>query len=96
LLANTLLKDHWGRARPTQIEAFGGLQRFTPAPLPAAECERNCAFVSGHAALGFSLVAFGFAPETEVSRRLSASVRSSGSAVSSKAGIFCRTSSMPG
>jgi lipid A 4'-phosphatase len=60
LLANTLLKDHWGRARPTQIEAFGGLQRFTPAPLPAAECERNCAFVSGHAALGFSLVAFGF------------------------------------
>jgi len=60
LLANALLKDHWGRARPTQIEAFGGLQRFTPAPLPAAECERNCAFVSGHAALGFSLVAFGF------------------------------------
>jgi lipid A 4'-phosphatase len=60
LLANTLLKDHWGRARPTQIEAFGGLHRFTPAPLPAAECERNCAFVSGHAALGFSLVAFGF------------------------------------
>ena len=60
LLANTLLKDHWGRARPTQIEAFGGLQRFTPAPLPAAECERNCAFVSGHAALGFALIAFGF------------------------------------
>jgi len=60
LLANTLLKDHWGRARPTQIEAFGGLHSFTPAPLPAAECERNCAFVSGHAALGFSLVAFGF------------------------------------
>jgi lipid A 4'-phosphatase len=60
LLANTLLKDHWGRARPVQIEAFGGAHRFTPAPLPAAECERNCAFVSGHAALGFSLVAFAF------------------------------------
>jgi lipid A 4'-phosphatase len=59
LLANSLLKDHWGRARPTQIEAFGGAHRFTPAPLRAAECERNCAFVSGHAALGFSLVAFG-------------------------------------
>ena len=58
LLANTLLKDNWGRARPVQIEAFGGTHRFTPAPLPAAECERNCAFVSGHAALGFSLVAF--------------------------------------
>lgn len=60
LLANTLLKEHWGRARPVQIEAFGGSHRFTPAPLPAAECDRNCAFVSGHAALGFSLVAFAF------------------------------------
>jgi len=60
LLANTLLKDHWGRARPTQIEAFGGTHQFTAAPLPAAECLSNCAFVSGHAALGFSLVAFAF------------------------------------
>ena len=57
LLANTVLKDHWGRARPAQIEAFGGTHHFTPAPLLAAECDRNCAFVSGHAALGFSLVA---------------------------------------
>ncbi len=60
LIANTLLKDHWGRARPYQIEAFGGTRQFTPAPLPAAQCERNCAFVSGHAALGFSLVSFAF------------------------------------
>jgi lipid A 4'-phosphatase len=60
LLANTVLKDHWGRARPVQIEAFGGSRHFTPAPLPAAECARNCSFVSGHAALGFSLVAFAF------------------------------------
>ena len=59
-LANTVLKDHWGRARPVQIEAFGGPHHFTPAPLPAAECARNCSFVSGHAALGFSLVAFAF------------------------------------
>ena len=60
LLANTVLKDHWGRARPSQIEAFGGPHHFTPAPLPAAECVRNCSFVSGHAALAFSLVAFAF------------------------------------
>jgi len=60
LLANTVLKDHWGRARPSQIEEFGGARQFTPAPLPAAQCERNCSFVSGHAALGFSLVAFAF------------------------------------
>lgn len=60
LLANTVLKDHWGRARPSQVEMFGGALHFTPAPLPAAECQRNCSFVSGHAALGFSLVAFSF------------------------------------
>jgi lipid A 4'-phosphatase len=60
LLANVLLKDHWGRARPAQIEAFGGTREFTPAPLPASQCASNCAFVSGHAALGFSLVAFAF------------------------------------
>lgn len=69
ILANTLLKDHWGRARPVQIEAFGGSHRFTPAPLPAAECDHNCAFVSGHAALGFSLVAFAFLLPPGPSRR---------------------------
>ena len=69
LLANTLLKDHWGRARPTQIEAFGGSSHFTPAPLPAAECPRNCSFVSGHAALGFSLVAFAFLLPAGTARR---------------------------
>jgi lipid A 4'-phosphatase len=59
-LANTILKDHWGRARPSQIEEFGGTRQFTPAPLPATECASNCSFVSGHAALGFSLVVFAF------------------------------------
>jgi lipid A 4'-phosphatase len=58
LIANTVLKDHWGRARPSQVAEFGGARQFTPAPLPAAQCKRNCAFVSGHAALGFSLVSF--------------------------------------
>ncbi len=69
LLANAVLKDHWGRARPSQVEAFGGAHRFTPAPLPAAECPRNCSFVSGHAALGFSLVAFAFLLPPGRSRR---------------------------
>lgn len=58
LLANTVLKENWGRARPSQIEAFGGARQFTPAPLPSSQCERNCAFVSGHAALAFSVVSF--------------------------------------
>jgi len=58
LIANTVLKDHWGRARPNQVVEFGGARQFTPAPLPAEQCARNCAFVSGHAALGLSLVSF--------------------------------------
>jgi len=60
IVVNTVLKDHWGRARPNQIEAFGGTKQFTPAPLPADQCTRNCSFVSGHAALGFSLIGFAF------------------------------------
>ena len=58
LIANTVLKDNWGRARPYQTDSFGGTRQFTLAPLPAAQCERNCAFVSGHAALAFSIVSF--------------------------------------
>ena len=69
LLANTFFKDHWGRARPVQIEEFGGTHQFTPAPLLAAECNRNCAFVAGHAALAFSLVSFAFLLPPGYSRR---------------------------
>lgn len=58
ILVNTVLKDHWGRARPFQTTEFGGTRSFTAAPLPADQCMRNCSFVSGHAALGFSLVGF--------------------------------------
>jgi lipid A 4'-phosphatase len=70
LIANTILKDNWGRARPYQTDSFGGTRQFTPAPLPAAQCERNCAFVSGHAALAFSLVSFAFLLPAGGRRRL--------------------------
>jgi lipid A 4'-phosphatase len=60
LIVNTAFKDHWGRARPSQVTEFGGTQQFTPAFLPSLACERNCSFVSGHAALGFYLVSFAF------------------------------------
>jgi lipid A 4'-phosphatase len=76
LLANTLLKDHWGRARPEQVEQFGGTHLFTPAPFPAHECTRNCSFVSGHAALGFALIAFAllFPPGTARTRAIVATL----------------------
>jgi lipid A 4'-phosphatase len=60
LLVNTLLKDHWGRARPSQVVEFGGVESFTAAPLPANACQKNCSFVSGHAAVGFALITYSF------------------------------------
>ncbi len=70
LAVNTLFKDHWGRARPSQVLEFGGSQSFTAAPLPATSCDRNCSFVSGHAAVGFGLIAFGFLGTDRRRRRL--------------------------
>ncbi len=58
LVVNTLLKDHWGRARPHQILEFGGTAHFSPAVLISDQCARNCPSHPGHAALGFWLVAF--------------------------------------
>jgi lipid A 4'-phosphatase len=57
---NTVFKDHWGRARPLQVVEFGGSRDFTAAPLPATACDKNCSFVSGHASVGFALIAFSF------------------------------------
>jgi len=58
LLVNTVFKEHWGRARPSQVEAFGGTKQFTRAAIPADQCEKNCSFVSGHASVGFFFLAF--------------------------------------
>lgn len=60
LIANTVLKDNLGRARPSQITEFGGKAAFTPALIPTDQCKRNCSFVSGHATLGFFVVSFAF------------------------------------
>jgi lipid A 4'-phosphatase len=72
LLANTVLKDHWGRARPAQITEFGGTKSFTPALVPSDQCDRNCSFVSGHGAMAFALVAFSAVPATLRRRRWTA------------------------
>jgi lipid A 4'-phosphatase len=50
LVANLLLKDHWGRARPKQTVELGGSMAFTPPLVIANQCRRNCSFVSGEAA----------------------------------------------
>ena len=60
LLVNAVFKDHWGRARPSQVTQFGGGQQFTPAAIPADQCPKNCSFVSGHASVGFYFLALAF------------------------------------
>jgi len=57
LLVNGLLKSLWGRARPVQIEAFGGDGDFTSAWMVSDNCLRNCSFVSGEASSAAWMVA---------------------------------------
>lgn len=58
LVVNGLFKSHWGRARPAQVQEFGGQRLFTAALQPSRQCAKNCSFVSGHASIGFVLMAF--------------------------------------
>ena len=58
LLVNGLLKEFIGRARPKNIIDYGGTKIFSPAYFPADQCETNCSFVSGDAAVAFSTIAF--------------------------------------
>ena len=58
LLVNVVLKDHWGRARPAQIEAFGGTAAYTPPVIPSDECDHNCSFVAGDPSAGFFYLSF--------------------------------------
>ena len=44
---NGILKTYWGRARPADIEFFGGDKTFTPPMVITDQCDVNCSFVSG-------------------------------------------------
>jgi lipid A 4'-phosphatase len=58
LIVNVILKDNFGRARPRDVEEFGGSLHFTPAFIMGSECDRNCSFASGDAAGAFFALAF--------------------------------------
>lgn len=57
LVVNLILKSNWGRPRPSTLTIFGGDDTYVPPWIISQQCDSNCAFVSGHAALGFWLVA---------------------------------------
>lgn len=56
LLVNGLLKPLWDRPRPRQIEQFGGVKGYRPLWLPGGP-KAGESFPSGHAAMGYVLVA---------------------------------------
>lgn len=56
LVVNLGFKDHWQRARPYQVENFGGDKQFTRAAVMTNQCADNCSFVSGHVACGYFFI----------------------------------------
>jgi lipid A 4'-phosphatase len=56
LLVNLILKNLWGRPRPTMIAAFGGSRPYVPVWEISDFCSRNCSFVAGEAAAAAWLI----------------------------------------
>lgn len=57
LIANFYFKDNWGRARPINIQEFGGEKTYTQPFIISDQCERNCSWISGEASAAFSFIA---------------------------------------
>jgi lipid A 4'-phosphatase len=53
VLANGLLKEHWGRPRPIEVREFTGNDSFVPWWDPRGACDQNCSFISGESAGAF-------------------------------------------
>lgn len=47
VLANLVLKEHWGRPRPIDVAQFGGDEHFRPWWDPRGDCAKNCSFIAG-------------------------------------------------
>ena len=47
VVANLILKEHWGRPRPIDVAEFGGDEHFRPWWDPRGDCAKNCSFVAG-------------------------------------------------
>jgi lipid A 4'-phosphatase len=69
LLVGEVLKDHVGRARPSDVQQFGGKLTFTPAFVLSNQCDKNCSFVSAHVASAAFVMAFGWLSVPVIRRR---------------------------
>ncbi|MBD23005.1 MAG: hypothetical protein CL572_05025 [Alphaproteobacteria bacterium] len=56
LIANLYFKDTWGRARPINVQEFGGKKEYTQPFIKSDQCERNCSWISGEASAAFSFI----------------------------------------
>lgn len=59
LVTNAILKDHWGRPRPRDVEPLGGLHPYEPL-LTMDFSSPGKSFPCGHATMGFFFFAFYF------------------------------------
>jgi lipid A 4'-phosphatase len=57
LIVNVLFKDQFGRARPREVQEFGGSSQFTRAFEISNQCDDNCSFSSGETAGAFLALA---------------------------------------
>ena len=60
VIINLFFKGFWGRARPGETIQLGGEENFTPWYIVSDACNTNCSFVSGDAAIGFTIIALYF------------------------------------
>jgi lipid A 4'-phosphatase len=57
LIVNVVFKDGFGRARPRDIQEFGGAKLYTPPFVVSQQCDTNCSFSSGEGAGAFFTLA---------------------------------------
>ena len=72
LIVNAILKDHWGRPRPIQVDVFGGDAPYVPVWRMTDYCTSNCSFVSGEASSALWLLALVFLAPPILKRPLTA------------------------
>lgn len=60
LTVNWMLKENFGRARPSQVVELGGTKEFSRAGHYTDQCTTNCSFSSGHASMGFYFTSFSY------------------------------------
>ena len=75
VIANLILKEHWGRPRPIDVAEFGGNEHFRAWWDPRGDCAKNCSFVAGEPSGAFWTMAPAFlAPPSWRAAALAAAV----------------------